>query len=495
MPTKRTRKGRADRSGGSETAEHMLDRVLGAFDRWVAQREPDPDQRHEVADVVRTACELKGSVLGEPNPADWDAQLAAEVVGQVVPRKVLGVDEQYVAALVPGMLTFIEFLVQTGRWKPHNDAAATRRALTALEPELAGRFNDPGRLSMGGRLIQLALHEGVDVTDPESLAGFTQRFNEMPVEWRKRLTDEPDAPDGPFGDADIDAQGPWDDEDHEGPFDSPEVWEDLQTAIFTGATAIGFTGELVPITVPTAATELAALLDTPLLTRISVLVEWAGAGQKVTSTGAMRRGDAAHWASKFGVVMPPGSTTPNSMWDLPELATPWRIAAGLRLIAIATTKVYAGIDVDSFTDGDTATRVGYARDAVKLLLDELIAPDDDELSDLDAAVIGLLLPVLASLCRPGGVDLSPLETLADPVVASTPMSLSDAVSRILYRIVLNIVDMLQAWGLVSTAAGKAAVRAALRPAVAQAIDTPGAPFSFRLKTGAVPVDPRDAPSG
>ncbi len=461
----------------------MLDRVLGAFDRWLIERESDPDVRHEVADVVRTACELKGSILGEPNPADWDGQLAVEVVGRIIPRKVIGVDERYARTLVPGMLTFVEFLTETGRWKQHNDVDAVRTGLTALGPQLPERFNDPGRLSMGGRLVQLAIDEGVDVSDPDALARFTQRFNEMPFEWRKQLTDGPETPGGSFAEDDAEQ---WDDEDHEGPFDGPGVVEDLHAAMITGAAAVGFTGEPVKITVPDADTEMAALLGTPLLTRMSALLEWVTPGQKVTSTGAMRRSDTADWARTFGIPIPAGST-PNSMWDLPELAIPWSAAAALGFIDIATTKVYPGADVAVFTDGDTPTRVGYARDAVKLLLDQLIAPGD-ELSEVTSAVIGLLLPVLASLCRPEGADLTPLRTLADPKLASVPVALSDALSRILFTLVLNIVEMLREWGLVSTVGTTESVPPLLRPAVVQAIHGPGAPFSLRLEPGAVPLE-------
>lgn len=141
MTTKRSKRHSSGKSG-SETAEQMLERVLRAFDRWFIEREPDPDRLNEVADIVRTACELKGSVLGQPNPADWDQRSAAEVVGEAFPAKVLGVDGQYAEAVVPGMLTFIDFLTETGRWKSHNDAEATRTALTSLAPVLPDRFMD-----------------------------------------------------------------------------------------------------------------------------------------------------------------------------------------------------------------------------------------------------------------------------------------------------------------------------------------------------------------
>ena len=276
MATRRTKKRHAGPEGGPETAEQMLDRVLGAFDRWLAGRESDRQRHTEVTEIVRTACELKSSYLGESNPADWSPQTTVEVLGRVFPRKVVGVDDSYVSALVPAMLTYVEFLVLTGRWKPQNDASATRSALTALDDDLPGRFNDPDRLSMAGRLMQLATDEGVDITEPDALEGFMERFNDMPYEWRKRLTDGPGMlPDFPE-DLGFDDPGLWQeplgDDDAPGAFDNPDVTEHLRAAIATGTAAIGFVAhESVLITVPDARSELATILGTPLLTRLSAL--------------------------------------------------------------------------------------------------------------------------------------------------------------------------------------------------------------------------------
>jgi hypothetical protein len=223
MATRRTKKRHSNRNDEPETAEHMIDRVLGAFDRWLAEREPNPQQFGETADIVRMACELKSSYLGEPNPADWNPVTAAEVVGQVIPRKVVGVDDRYIATLVPAMLTYVEFLVVTGRWKPHNDADATRAALSGLGDDLPRRFNDPGRLSMAGRLMQLAVDEGIDITEAGAIDGFMQRYNDMPYEWRKRLTDGsgmlPHLPDNPR----FDDPGLWDEESDNEESDDGEI--------------------------------------------------------------------------------------------------------------------------------------------------------------------------------------------------------------------------------------------------------------------------------
>src|SRR5664280_1812433 len=251
------------------------------------------------------------------------------------------------------MLTYVEFLVVTGRWKPHNDADATRAALSALGDDLQGRFTDPDRLSMAGRLMQLAVDEGIDITEAGALDGFMQRYNEMPYEWRKRLTDGsgmlPHLPDNPR----FDDPGLWDEEsdnqesdDDEigglGAFGAEDILADLRATIDAGIAAIGFeVDKPLRITVPDARSELAALLGTPLLARISALAEWTRPGRKVTSTGAMRRGDTAEWARRFGVVRTDGAA-PNSMWDWPELAAPWSIAEALGMIDISSTMAHPG---------------------------------------------------------------------------------------------------------------------------------------------------------
>jgi len=512
VATKRTKKRHSRTSAPEtpETAEHMIDRVLGAFDRWLAEREPNPQQFGETADIVRMACELKSSYLGEPNPADWNPVTAAEVVGQVIPRKVVGVDDRYIATLVPAMLTYIDFLVVTGRWKSHNDADATRAALSGLGDDLPRRFNDPGRLSMAGRLMQLAVDEGIDITEAGAIDGFMQRYNDMPYEWRKRLTDGPGML--PHLPDNLRSDDPWlwdeesdnEESDNEevggvGAFGAEDILADLRATIDAGIAAIGFdVDKPLRITVPDARSELAALLRTPLLTRILALAEWTRPGRKVTSTGAMRRGDTAEWGRRFGVATTEGAA-PNSMWDWPELAAPWSVAEAIGMIDISSTTARPGPNSDIFSATDLSVQILGARGAVDSLLDGLIYAGSD-LPWIDDTVVGLLLAVLASLCRPDGADLSLLRSLARPMhdnksghlpeelSVDVPEDLSEAISRIAFTLVLNIVDQLDEWGFVSTADGRTYVPPALCPAVVQAIDDPDSPFSITLKPGAVPLE-------
>ena len=65
---------------------------------------------------------------------------------------------------------------------------------------------------------------------------------------------------------------------------------------------------MIPIIVPDASCELAVLLATPLLSRMTALTEWVARGRKLTSTMAMRRADTLDWARRFGVLGTAGST-------------------------------------------------------------------------------------------------------------------------------------------------------------------------------------------
>jgi hypothetical protein len=77
---------------------------------------------------------------------------------------------------------------------------------------------------------------------------------------------------------------------------------------------------------------------------------------------------------------------------------------------------------------------------------------------------------------------------AEELPLDFPEDLSEAISRIVFTLVLGIVDQLREWGFVSTADGRTYVPPALCPAVVQAIDDPDSPFSITLKPGAVPLE-------
>lgn len=444
----------------------MIDRVLGAFDRWLGERSPDPRQQAEVLDVVRTACEFK-STFAEPNPADWAPDVATHIVGEVMPAKIIGVDAAYVAAIVPGMLFYIDFLVQTGRWKPHNDELATRAALTRLG-DLGPRFGDPDRQSMAGRVLQLAADEGVDFSDPTALDEFMQRFNSMPLEWRQRATDRPDAGLDP---TEIVQDEP------------PEpVRADRDLAI---ATALATLAPLVSVrpaqgasvTVPAAGEEWAALAATPLCARVLELADWVEPGRAVTGTGAMRLDDLRRWCDRWD--LPAGFEQARSMWDVAAIALPWRIGIDCGVIDLDGNKARRGARP---TDGPVAERVRLGRSMVERTLDFALVPMDIDKPLLDA-VNFLMVPMLMSMCVPPGQELGELDAL----LASGQIEADSLYPRIVAGHVRRTIRMLRDWGVVVESTHHASIPDGLRPAVAQTINSPLAPFRVSQAPASVPL--------
>jgi hypothetical protein len=455
----------------------MIDRVLDAFDRWLAGRSPDARHHADVSDVVRTACELKSTFV-EPNPADWSADVTTHIVGEVMPAKIIGVDPAYVATIIPGMQLYIDFLVQTGRWKPVNDEGATRAALIRLG-DLAPRFGDPGRQSMAGRVLQVAADQGIDFSDPTALDEFLQRFNEMPLEWRQRMTDDPDA--ALSGSAEA-GPGDVDQDDENEPVDplGPDRAAGIAGAITTLAGLVTRRRDpAAAVTVPAAEEEWAALAGTPVCARVLDLADWAGSGRLVTSTGAMCLDDVRMWCDRWALSAEFGRV--GSMWDVAAIALPWRIGLDCEVLELAGTGVGRGRRP---TGGPVADRVRLGRAIVERLLDFVLVPLDVDKQLLDA-VNHVMVPMLMSMCVPPGQALDGLDAML------APREVPDG-NRFYPRLVAGYVrgniSTLRDWGVVVESADHASVAAALRPGVVQTINSPLAPFRVTLTAGAVPLD-------
>jgi hypothetical protein len=454
----------------------MIDRVLKAFERWLGEQTPGVHRRSEIVDVARSACEFKAMYF-EPNPADWPADTAAQVVGEVMPAKMIGVDAEFAAAVVPAMHIYFDFLVLTGRWKPHNDEPQSRLALGRPD-ELAARFGDTDRQSMAGRVMQLAFDEGVDLSDPDAVADFMQRYNAMPYEWRQRVTD------GPIG-------GWFDDEPDraEEPEDEPTdpVRQRIEAGIAAGLAALSplITARLdrpTSVTVPSAENEWAGLLSTRLVARVLELADWVGDGRAITATGAMRRSDVKWWTQRWG--LPFRDADARSMWDVPGIALPWRIGIDCGVIVLTRSKAGRGVP---FRDAPLAERVRLGRAMVQRLLDFVLVPQDIA-GELLTAVNLLMLPMLRSMCAPPGQDLTGLET----VIAAPDRDEPDSFyPRIIAGQITSEIAALHEWGLVAVSAGRATIPVGLRPGVVDTINSPLAPFIVTVKPDAVPIPEPD----
>jgi hypothetical protein len=474
----RGHKTRRERQSAPETPQAMRERVLGAFWHWLVKNEPsnrDPlaPALDDILDVVHTACELKASMLDEPNPADWSPLLTRTVIGEVFPAKTVGVTERYAAMIAPAMLLYVDFLVDTGRWKSHNDVLRSRQVLLGLADELPARFGDPSRETMASRLFGLALEEGIDLTDPAALSAFMERFNDMPYEWRKRLTDGPG----------LQAEPPF-------PVPNPPTQEsgalreEAQRAITLGLSGLQRSaGEIVRVRVPAAAEEAAALRDMEFIRRIGAMVEWVGAGRPVTQTGAMRRTDTVEWMRRVGLRVR-DENKPPSMWEIRDLGQPWSIAIETGMLEVTSTKVRPGPTAAVFDADDPIAQVKLGRWIVDVLLNHALSRF--QLPEvLQPAVVSITLPLLAMLCRPQGQDIGYLRAIDARRFAGT-----DFVERVAAGVCSAILLELRAldhWGLVTDFDTTPRIPAALRPAVAAVINGPEAPLSVQQAKFSIPL--------
>ena len=461
-----------------ETPEQMIERVMNAFARWLVEQAPGTHRNSVVLEVVRTACEFKSLSFG-PNPADWPADVTAEVLGEVMPARMIGVEAEFAATFIPAMQLYLDFLVQSGRWQAHNDQARTRAALARLG-ELPSRFGDRDRQSIAGRVVQLAVDEGIDLDDPDAVADFMQRFNDMPLEWRQRATD------GPSG-------GSLTDDDRRTFRDGPaEESVDPVRPIHADGIAAALDilvplidvrpGHGASVSVPPAEAEWAALAGTLLVARVLELVEWVDQGRAVTSTGAMRRPDLRMWCKRWR--LPAGAAGARSMWDVPAIALPWRIGIDCGVIGLTGSRARRG---QLPIDAPVAERVQLGRSIVQRHLDFVLVPTHIE-GELLNAVNFVMLPLLLSMCVSPGQDLSGFEAA---IAAYEPRNAETLYPRLVAGYVTADIAELVVWGEVTISGTRATIPAGLRPAVVQAINSPFAPFRVTVEPGGVPVPDPD----
>ena len=208
---------------------------------------------------------------------------------------------------------------------------------------------------MASRLFGLALEEGVDPSDPAALSDFMERFNDMPYEWRKQLTDGPDLTEGRPVTATSE------------PSEPPDLFQEAcERAISLGLSGLQLhAGEMVRVIVPAAAEEATALREMEFVQRMRAMVEWVGAGRPVTQTGAMRRNDTVEWMRRYGLRVT-DETKPASMWDIRDIGQPWAIAIETGMLELTSTKVRPGPASAVFDSEDRIAQVNLGRAIVNV---------------------------------------------------------------------------------------------------------------------------------
>ncbi len=307
-----------------------------------------------------------------------------------------------------------------------------------------------------------------------------ERVNDMPYEWRKRLTDGPDLPEAPVAaprSAPVEAAHPFQ--------------EACRRAITLGLSGLQLPARAaVQVTVPSAADEATALREMEFVRRMRAMVEWVGAGRPVTQTGALRRADTVEWMSRFGLRVTDG-TKPASMWDIRDVGQPWAIAIETGMLELTSTKVRPGPAAATFDSEDWIAQVNLGRAIVNVLLQHSLSrsPFVDELKP---AVMAVMILLLAVLCRPTGQDIGYLRDIDAQRFDTTTHA--DAIDRMARHVCSNILFEIRALdhlGLVTEFDRTPLVPAGLRPAVVAAIHGAGAPLSVEHTEFAVPLTIND----
>ena len=479
-----------------ETPEQMRGRVLGAFERWLGVRVPVGPARDDVLRIVWTACEFKESYLDWPNPADWSAELVDEVIGDLFPAKMVGVDPEYAAAIVPAMLTYVEFLAATDRWKVANDEQSTRRALDRLGAVLPSRFNDPGRLSIAGRLIQTALDEGVDIADEGAMATLVERFNDMPEPWRRGLLAGADGAlddftgdltDDDFTDDDLSDDDEMILDDH-GDLVAVESKEWNLTAFDMGVRGLGLDpSRPIRVEVPPAEVEAEALRRMALIERARMLVDWVGRGRTITREAGIRRQDADDLLARLDI---PAANWPrgSSMWDVDALVPPWVAATTTGMLVLTGRKVLPGPHADIWGRADDAAgQVEIGRRAAQVVLELAFGAAEDLEPEMPAYAL-LMVAVTTASCAPGGCRLANLMRIeTDLEREDFQATVGEGFAMVLCVMVLNQLRWLRRLGLFDETDGVTRASVGFRPALVEALQTLNSMFAVSYADGAEPL--------
>ena len=465
------RRNKKRQRGGTETPQEMVGRVAVGFLHWLDDH-PSRDLATEDLLLQVTRLATIKAALGVTNPADWPAGTIDELFAVLAEQPGLDPEGDLLGTGPATLSVFFDFLTGTGRWKAHNDESSSRAA------------------------VERARQQALAAPDP------TGSVVRLPAQWSTRLGDDLDgAPGsdrvgdvGQFGDFDnLDDLDALDDLDELDDFDE---WEDdLDTdpglladvaALFVQATGLE-PGDVVPVAVPPAADEWAALSGTPLLRHLRALVAWVGTGRTLGDDGLPTSRDLAWWVGHHELPIP---ETDRDVTEAFALVDAWTAAVDGELIRVRGRRAVRGPRADLLDGPATPERVLLARELVDLVISDVLVRTADPTAT-EIAAYAATLPVLVTMCSDRGQDLAALPP--EPVDELDDDATEDEETRALLSVlVFDKLRLLQAFGLVPTGTGPVAVPAGLRPAVVASINAPSAPFRISPEPGAVPLqDPVD----
>ncbi len=373
-------------------------RVVDAYRNSRVRRGMDPDD----AWLVGAALDLKRDYLGSPNPGVWDINILTELLGDVVPRKVL-LDATDRAVLVATVEDFLQFLADSGRWAPESfPARQIPSVIEAMRPDVERALTDPSRRSMTTNILQFGQAQGVDFSDRNQVQRFMDDYNALSQAERTQITEgRHPVSASPFGFApsrpgaeEADELPDWlDDDDIDYEAAMRESWpailgDPLDVDAMTGSLLDGPDIE-----------ERLATMDLPLLDRADQLMAWLGDGRPLTQTGAIRLAHTRELTKQFGLP----DFTFSSMWDIPEVATPWSGLIESGHIDVGSSMARPSPDIPwAGPDADVELRAASRGSVVFAVLLDLFADEPDE-GPLRAPLPALL--ALLKATQPSGLDV------------------------------------------------------------------------------------------
>jgi hypothetical protein len=241
--------------------------LLDAFTAWAGHHgDLEPDVAHTLVD-------LKATFLGDSQPGRWRAGDLSAVLLEWIPCKV-SADDAWYSSVLPTTRAFLEFAHGRGLLHRGSDPLdLLLRELDDVEEEFASAVRDPSRFGLAksvlGGLGVLGDVGGLDLDDPGFPRAAIERFNGLPFDERRRLTDPAS---GAFGPADR-GTGDLRDED---------------------------AGALPPVRLAPLPELAAAVRTSATVAELLVLGNWLGAGRTVTGTGVLRIADAVSACEQLG---------------------------------------------------------------------------------------------------------------------------------------------------------------------------------------------------
>lgn len=338
-------------------------------------------------DVIETLVEFKESYFDDPDPTQWRVDVLTELMLGVLPRKVTA-PEDWFAAVVPTARAYIDYLESRGQLARGSDSAGQLLAgIDQVGDGVVEAARDPRNFGMAKAIVSAV---GLDPSAADPARAAMEAFNALPDEQRAAILDpalrhfDPDDALGPnpFGE----------------PLEDPDkVWPPL------------------PLTWLPPATELAAAVrGAPLVRALVRLVEWNGAGHRVTRQEALTLPVARRACADLGLPLP--ATAVRSAHRIPALHRLWSLAGEHGLLDIVDGSAVRGEAAELLTDPDSDAEavLGWWSElfdgCLTWGLDAVVDPeaDDDADDDLVDAIDDLVTATLTELYPGTAVSASGL---------------------------------------------------------------------------------------